>query len=173
VHRRLSKQLIPSIVTLILRLAAAPVFYYIFLNNSYILAIAVFVLAAFTDIIDGMVARNLGATSDVGAYLDASVDFILILVVFLAFFQKSWYGLSLFALIIVPFMAFVITSGLKRPVYDPVGKYLGAFLMLMIFLTLLIPHPMIRKVVTLVLLVLCTISMISRIRYLSREVEMA
>ena len=164
------KYLLPSAITLI-RLLAAPLFFYVFLNSSCILAILVFVLAALTDILDGAMARRLGATSNTGAYFDATVDFILIVVVFVAFFQRAWYGLPILMLIMLPFIGFVWTSGIKKPVYDPVGKYLGAFLMIMIVLTLLIPYPIVRKILTYILLSLSMFSMISRMRYLSREAE--
>jgi hypothetical protein len=60
------------------------------------------------------------------------------------------------------FCMFIGTSGLKKPVYDPVGKYLGAYLMVMIFLSILSPEILVRQILLILLLILCLVSVISR-----------
>lgn len=159
------KKYLPSAITT-LRIAAAPLFYYVFSRSTCGLALLVFLLAAGTDILDGYTARKLKAVSNAGAYLDVAADLILILVVFLAFFIKAWYCWMLLLPILVPFIVFAASSGIKRPIYDPVGKYFGAFLMGMIVLSLLLPHPMVRKGLSVILLIFCVISLSGRIMYL-------
>ena len=63
---------VPNQLTL-LRLALIPVFFILFylpFSWGHIAAAVVFVLAAFTDWLDGYLARRLNQTSSVGAFLD-------------------------------------------------------------------------------------------------------
>lgn len=159
------KKYIPSAITA-LRIAAAPLFYYVFSRSACGTAFLVFILAAGTDILDGYTARKLKAVSNAGAYLDVAADLILIVVVFTAFFIRAWYCWMLLFPILIPFIAFIASSGFRRPIYDPVGKYMGAFLMGMIVLSLLLPHPMVRKGLSVILLIFCVISLSGRIIYL-------
>jgi CDP-diacylglycerol--glycerol-3-phosphate 3-phosphatidyltransferase/cardiolipin synthase len=61
------------------------------------------------------------------------------------------------------FILFIGTSGLKKPVYDPVGKYLGAYLMVMIFILLLFQEPLIREILLVLLVIIWLVSIISRL----------
>ncbi len=164
----LLRRALPSAVTL-LRLAAAPVFFLVFLHCSCVLAFVVFVLAALTDVLDGFIARRLGVASNAGAYFDATVDFILVSVVFIAFFLKVWYDWFVLVLILALFIGFVVSSGLKRPLYDPIGKYTGTFLMAMIVLSLLLPYPFVRKILTIFLALFCVLSITGRLVFLYRR----
>ncbi len=156
---------IPSLITL-LRLFAAPVFYYTFLNHSCVIAFSVFVFAALTDVLDGFAARKLNAASNRGAFFDVFVDFFLIVIVFLAFLRKDWYCCFILVPILASFICFIVSSGTKKPVYDPVGKYMGTFIMIAITITLLFPHIIVRKLITYSLAVFCAISLVSRVKYL-------
>jgi CDP-diacylglycerol--glycerol-3-phosphate 3-phosphatidyltransferase/cardiolipin synthase len=57
---------------------------------------------------------------------------------------------------------FIGTSELKKPVYDPVGKYLGAYLMVMIFLSILSPKILVMQILLIMLIIICLASVISR-----------
>lgn len=162
------KLALPSAITMV-RLAAAPLFYYAFLHCSCALAFSIFVLASMTDLLDGFVARKLNAASDIGAFFDAGVDFFLVIIVFIAFSKKSWYCVFIILPILLSFLGFILSSGFKRPVYDPVGKYLGAFLMLMITITLLFPYPFVQKILTYSLAIFCLISLCSRTIFLLKK----
>jgi CDP-diacylglycerol--glycerol-3-phosphate 3-phosphatidyltransferase/cardiolipin synthase len=155
------KSHIPNTLTSI-RFIAAPIFFYAFLNDLFLVSAFMLILSLITDAVDGHVARKLNATSDMGAYLDVTADFILILACFLAYVIQGWYDPLILALIIAMFLLFVGTSGLKKPVYDPMGKYLGGYLMIMVFISLLFPEPFIRKILLIVLVIICLISIISR-----------
>jgi len=159
---------IPAAITL-LRAAAAPLFYQLFLHRSCAVAFAVFLFAAMTDILDGMVARRLSATSAFGAYLDVIVDFLLIVTAFAAFVQKQWYCALIVVPVVISFAIFLISSGVGRPLYDPVGKYLGSFCMGMILVTLLVPDATVRKVLTYTLAGFFTVSLLSRGLHLRRR----
>lgn len=129
----------------------------------------IIIIAGLTDVLDGHIARKIDKTSDKGAYLDVTADFILILSCFCSFILKDWYDPIILLLIIIMFFLFITTSGLKKPVYDPVGKYLGGYLMLMIFISLLLPEIEIRIILTILLATICIISMISRFTVFLRE----
>jgi CDP-diacylglycerol--glycerol-3-phosphate 3-phosphatidyltransferase len=71
---------IPTILTL-LRIVLIPVFVVFFYTPftwAHLAATAVFSLAAFTDWLDGYLARRLGATSAFGAFLDPVADKLMV-----------------------------------------------------------------------------------------------
>jgi CDP-diacylglycerol--glycerol-3-phosphate 3-phosphatidyltransferase len=124
-----------------LRVAAAGLFLYAFVNNLRTWAICLFLVACFTDALDGHLARKLGISPYLGAYFDATADFLLVLAAFSAFVVKGLYPFWILLLIGAMFTQFVVTSGPKRPLYDPLGKYYGVFLFAAIGVTLLFPRP--------------------------------
>jgi phosphatidylglycerophosphate synthase len=162
------KYFIPTGLT-VLRIVAAPLFFYTFLNGYHLLNLLVFIFAIFTDFLDGYIARKMGATSNVGAYLDVIADFILVGTCFLAFVIQGWYDPLIMGLILLIFFLFVATSGLKKPVYDPVGKYTGSYLMGMILLSLLFSEPLLRQILWVVLVLFSSVSIITRIIFFLRR----
>ncbi len=94
------------------------------------------------------------------------VDFILIVFVFIAFLQKHWYCVFIFAPIAVSFLNFLASSGRNAPIYDPLGKYMGSFLMVVITITLLIPQDLTRKILTYALAAFFMVNMVARTAYL-------
>jgi cardiolipin synthase len=67
-----------------LRLLLVPFILHAILTGSHRLALALFLLAAFTDIADGAAARRLGQATPAGAYLDPIADKCLLSGVYLA-----------------------------------------------------------------------------------------
>jgi phosphatidylglycerophosphate synthase len=156
-----NKSQIPSGVTLI-RLFLTPIFFLLVLSDQYFLSVLILALAGFTDFLDGYLARRLGFESNTGAFLDVVADFVLILTGFLAFIIKGWYDPLILLLIIFMFILFIASSGREKPVYDPVGKYLGSYLMGMMFVSIIIPEPIIRLILLIILALMSIISIISR-----------
>jgi cardiolipin synthase len=68
----------------LLRLVLVPFVILAILNGNHILALSLFAGAAFTDILDGAVARRFGLTTPAGAWLDPVADKCLLSGVFLA-----------------------------------------------------------------------------------------
>ncbi len=130
--------LVPTWITAF-RIVLSILFLDLLINNMKIVAIFVFLLAIITDALDGYSARKLGVSSDYGAYFDITADFILVLVAFLTFIIIGIYPYWLLLLLILVFLQFILTSKLKVLVYDPVGKYYGAFLFAVILATLICP----------------------------------
>lgn len=159
---------IPNTLTSV-RFIAAPIFFYTFLNGLFLISAFIIILALITDVLDGYVARKLDVTSDIGAYLDVISDFVLIVACFLAYVIKGWYDLLILFLIIAMFLLFVATSGLKKPVYDPMGKYLGGYLMLMILISLLFPEVIVRQILLIVLILICLTSVLTRFLFMNKS----
>jgi phosphatidylglycerophosphate synthase len=155
------KSHIPNFLS-ISRIIVAPTFIYTFISGLYLFSLMIIIFTGVTDALDGYIARKIDATSDIGAYLDVISDFVFILACFLAYTINGWYDPLVLLLIIIMFCMFIGTSGLKKPVYDPVGKYLGAYLMLMIFLSILSPEMLVRQILLILLVIICLASVISR-----------
>jgi len=162
------KSHIPNALTSI-RFLAGPIFFYAFLNGSFSVSIFILVLSGLTDVLDGYVARKMGTSSNKGAYLDVTADFVLIIICFMAYIFKGWYDPLIMGLIITMFLLFVATSGFDKPVYDPVGKYLGAYLMLMILISLLFPEIVLRQVLVILLILICLTSVLTRLFFFMRR----
>ena len=150
-----------------IRFIAAPLFLYTFANDLTAWALCIFLVAVFTDALDGHVARRLGGASPfLGPYSDAVADFFLVLAAFSAFVLKGLYPFWMLLLIVAMFAQFVLTSRLARPIYDPVGKYYGVFLFCAIGVTLVLPHPAVHRAVPVVILGFTIASVISRAMFL-------
>ena len=152
--------LVPTGITAF-RIVLSILFLDLLINNMKIVAILVFLLAVITDAFDGYSARKLGVASDYGAYFDIAADFILVLVAFVTFIIIGIYPYWLLLLIILVFLQFILTSKLNVLVYDPVGKYYGAFLFAVILVTLVCP-PSFYSWLLLAIVLFTIISLISR-----------
>jgi CDP-diacylglycerol--glycerol-3-phosphate 3-phosphatidyltransferase len=132
-------------------------------------SVGIFFLAVATDALDGQVARRSGASPVLGPYSDAAADFLLVLVAFWAFVREGLYPFWVLSLFILMFAQFVLTSRLKHPIYDPVGKYYGVFLFAAIALTLLFPHPFVYRAVLMSVLGFTIAAVVSRSLFLLRH----
>lgn len=163
------KKAIPSLITII-RIILAPFFIITFINNYLVLSTFIYFLAVATDAIDGYLARILDSSTSAGAYLDISADLILVLSGFTAFIITGIYPGWILLVIIFMFLQFIATSRAKIPVYDPVGKYYGAFLFLIIFSTLLnlilINNSFLNFILLILILIFTIISVISRLFFI-------
>jgi len=124
--------------------------------------ICLFFFACVTDVLDGHLARRLGVFSSIGAYLDVTADFLLVLTMFSAFAIKGIYPFWTLLLIGSMFLHFIITSTLKRPLYDPVGRYYGTFLFAAIGATLAFPELAVYHAILIGILGLTVASVASR-----------
>ncbi|PIQ76793.1 CDP-diacylglycerol--glycerol-3-phosphate 3-phosphatidyltransferase [Candidatus Peregrinibacteria bacterium CG10_big_fil_rev_8_21_14_0_10_49_24] len=68
--------------------------------HRFVWAFALFVLASFSDYIDGILARRMRATSELGAFMDPLADKMLILLVFAVLMTMGLYPLWLFVCIL-------------------------------------------------------------------------
>ncbi|HIF51494.1 MAG TPA: CDP-diacylglycerol--glycerol-3-phosphate 3-phosphatidyltransferase [Thiotrichaceae bacterium] len=82
---------IPNQITL-LRILLIPVFvlvFYLPFKGNNLIAFAIFATAAFTDVLDGYLARKLNQTSSLGAFLDPVADKLMVAVVLVLLVQEN------------------------------------------------------------------------------------
>lgn len=102
-------------------------------------------------------------------YGDAVADCVLVLVVCAALVLEGVYPTWLPIVLLVMFGQFVATSGLERPVYDPIGKYYGGFLYASLTLTFLVPHPTVARTALLAVVAATVGTLTSRTVFLVRR----
>lgn len=110
VSRDKVKMNLPNKLTLS-RIALTVVFlFFLFAHGvSYkILALAIFAIAAFTDFLDGHIAKRFNLISDFGRFMDPIADKILTLAAFLAFVEMGL--LPAWMVVIIIFREFIITG---------------------------------------------------------------
>jgi CDP-diacylglycerol--glycerol-3-phosphate 3-phosphatidyltransferase len=154
------------------RACCAPLVFYAVVADLRLLAICVFGVACMTDLLDGQIAKSTLVSPPLGAYADPTADFLLILGAFSSFVVMGLYPVWTVALIGVMFLQFVVTSGLDRPVYDPVGKYYGAVLFGAVGITLVSANPAIRQAVLIGVVLYTLASAASRTLLLLRRRKM-
>jgi CDP-diacylglycerol--glycerol-3-phosphate 3-phosphatidyltransferase len=81
---------VPNTITLSRLFLVAPFAYVLFAGYSRWTALAVFALAAVTDLFDGLVARRLGQVTPGGAWLDQMVDRSFTLAIVLLLLTHGW-----------------------------------------------------------------------------------
>ena len=152
--------LVPTGIT-VFRIVLAIIFLYLLINSTEMWAIVIFLIAILTDAFDGYFARKLNVSSSSGAYFDIIADFLLVLIAFLAFVMNGIYPFWILLLLILVFFQFIVTSKFKILIYDPIGKYYGAFLFVIILITLISPSSYYNILLSMTVL-FTIISLISR-----------
>jgi phosphatidylglycerophosphate synthase len=127
-----------------------------------------FLFAIGTDFMDGYLAKKLRVATRSGAHLDATIDFLFILSLFLSFIAKGFYPEWLLFPVILVYVQFMVTSFLSKVVYDPVGKYYGSLLYGAIGLTLLFSGQLVYTIVPVGIIVATIASLLSRLLYFTR-----
>ncbi len=85
------------------RMLISPVVIYLLINGDpqgMIIALVLMILAEISDLLDGIVARSLGQTSDIGKLLDPLTDSFYRVSVFLAFLYNGWIPVYMFMIIL-------------------------------------------------------------------------
>lgn len=103
---------LPTKLTIV-RLLATPVFVVLLsvsFTGNYTLALILFLLAMFTDYIDGVLARARGEVTDIGKLLDPLADKILITSAFIIFIGLKEIRIPAWLVIIIVSREFAITG---------------------------------------------------------------
>ncbi len=106
----------------------------LFLENSgFTVTLFVFGAICVTDLVDGMLARKLGATSLSGAWLDLSADLFYIVISLIVLNVLGQVPIWFTVLVTIKFVEYLITSRIfhkqgKAILFgDPVGRYTASF----------------------------------------------
>lgn len=157
-----------------LRIVALPFLIDCLYGGHALLAEVLYVGIILTDVMDGKLARRLHVASEFGARFDVITDFVVICGLTIAFMGLGLYPVWLLLLIFFMFAQFIITSKLKKIVYDPVGKYFGSVLFGGIGLTILCPQQLVCEIIFLTVVVVAALSIASRVMFLLKsKVSMA
>ena len=74
---------LPNMITLA-RIISVPLVIWLILSGSHAMAFAIFLLAGISDGVDGYLAKHYGWQTELGAYLDAVADKLLLVSIYLA-----------------------------------------------------------------------------------------
>ena len=96
---KFEKRLIPNYLTII-RLILVPIIFALIFYEHYTTAIVFYIIASFTDVLDGFIARKHNLTSDFGKLMDPLADKITQISTILALILKG----------IIPFWILIIYS---------------------------------------------------------------
>ncbi|MGA3111135.1 MAG: CDP-alcohol phosphatidyltransferase family protein [Candidatus Bathyarchaeia archaeon] len=130
--------LIPTVISSI-RIAVLPLLFYLYNTGNIVLCLAVFTAAAFTDLLDGFLARKLKVATRFGTYFDSTTDFVFVMGIFTFFAVKGLYSVWLLLLITAAFAQFVASSLYAKKLHDPIGRYTGSALYIGVVLTIALP----------------------------------
>ncbi len=104
---------LPNLISLA-RVVAAPVVCWLLYTHRYREALAVLLIAGFSDWLDGFMARRLGMTNQVGVVLDPLADKVLMVFVFVCLGLLGLLPWWLFVLVIARDLVIVIGALLLR-----------------------------------------------------------
>ena len=169
--------MIPNLLSTFRMIAFLPVII-LFSSEYYLSSFLLFTAAAWSDFLDGFLARKYSITSNLGALLDLLADKVLVssILIFLVFYTGNIYLLILTTVIVVREISisslrlFLVSSGVEISNVSPdkFGK-LKTFLQ-MFSLSLLLIHPLFGNIYftsALILLLLSTLfSILSFLNYL-------
>ena len=125
---------IPNILS-ILRLASVPVFIWLFVSGHEMVAVFIYGTAAFTDFVDGFIARRLDQVTELGKLLDPLADRIFVIALTVALVIRGtlpWWlalivvGRDAIVLIMFPLME---RRGMPRIAVNFIGKTATAWLL--------------------------------------------
>ena len=121
----------PSFVTA-LRLLAIPAIGILWLRAMRPAAIGLYAFVVLSDAVDGWLARRLDAVTRFGGFFDAITDIVAILSLLALL---GWRGVVPVWVPVAPAVVagiFLATSSRAAPRYDPIGKYYGTILFVVV-----------------------------------------
>ncbi len=135
-----------------LRIGLIPFLVWAIQLDTRAVAIVLIIIAMISDALDGYLARKWKVASQRGLFVDAVADFLFLFSGFMTLYWRESLPWWFLLLLLLSFAHFIEGVWRKQP-YDPVGKYLGAYLYVFLLLEFLIAE----KAVHQVLLVLGTV----------------
>ena len=170
---------LPNVLSISRVFLLAPIIVF-FENDFFFLSLIIYLLAAFTDYLDGLLARKYSQTSDLGSLLDLLADklFVSILLIWMTFKFDSLVILISSILIVsreisISYLRLFIISksrSIDEIKSDLIGKYKTAIQMVGLGLILISPNTpdFILNFSLLLIIISALISWYSFIRYLNK-----
>jgi cardiolipin synthase len=109
---------VPNMLT-VFRMVLIPVFVTLLFYQRFVLALAVFAIAGFTDGLDGLLARRFDQQSQLGTVLDPIADKLMLVTAFIVLSMRSVFPQPLPSHLPVPF--WVTVAVISRDVFIIVG----------------------------------------------------
>jgi len=159
---------VPSLITA-LRLVAIPAIWILWLREMRPATIGLYGFVVLSDALDGWLARQLDAVTRFGGFFDAVTDIAVILSLLVLL---SWNGVVPVWVPIAPAVVagmFLVTSSRATPRYDPIGKYYGAMLYVVVGALLWGVGPVVCTALSVVVLVASVAVLVSR--WMARSAE--
>ncbi|MEE2822809.1 MAG: CDP-alcohol phosphatidyltransferase family protein [Acidobacteriota bacterium] len=134
----------------ILRMVFVPIFVFLVLERHWGGALAVFVLAGITDLLDGFIARKFGQKTPIGTFLDPAADKLLLIASFVLLTQNSvgltspiplWLTITVIGRdVLLVISVVIINLTLGRHLFAPsmYGKATTAIQLLTVFMVLVV-----------------------------------
>jgi len=154
-------RVVPSLVTA-LRLVAIPAIGILWLRGMRPAAIGLYGFVVLSDAVDGWLARRLDAVTRFGGFFDAITDIVAILFLLALL---GWRGVVPVWVPVAPAVVagiFLATSSRAAPRYDPIGKYYGTILFLVVGVLLWGVGPAARTGLSVLVLVTSVAVLVSR-----------
>lgn len=105
----MKKENIPNILTII-RFILIPLIFISVITHHYLIAIIIFTISAFTDILDGFIARKYNYISDIGKLIDPLADKLTLICLLLALTILNILPWWILAIVFIKECAMVITA---------------------------------------------------------------
>ncbi|MFW6024911.1 MAG: CDP-diacylglycerol--glycerol-3-phosphate 3-phosphatidyltransferase [Candidatus Woesearchaeota archaeon] len=136
---------LPNIITLIRFLLIPVILTTLFYYKNYTVSLIIFIIASFTDKLDGSIARKFNLVTDFGKFIDPIVDKLLIISILISFIELGI--ISSLPVIVIVFRELTITgfralAASKRIIISasPLGKYKTVSQIISIIIILLFPN---------------------------------
>lgn len=148
------------------------------LQEKYVQSLIIILLISMSDIIDGMVAKQVGNNCKGGDIFDIVADFMVVLSIFVLWYLKQRVSIYIIFLILFSFITFGYISFLKKKIVkNKIGKYVGAVCFLgitvIIFTRLYFKEMYIgsQNLVVIIISIYLIISIVENIRSIIKEVR--
>lgn len=151
-----------------LRAPLAAALCWLIVARAWRAAVLVLLAAGITDVADGWLARRTDARTTTGAYIDVCADLLVVLAGFGGLALIGAIPRWLPAVLVAVFAQFLLTSGRRQPIYDPVGKYFGGFLYGALGVALALPDLAMAHAVTVTVAGMTAATLGSRTLHLAR-----
>ena len=151
------------------RILLVPALILLYLADHQGTVLVLYIVILLTDVLDGWLARRLNAVTRLGAMFYVGADILVVLAVLATLAIQgtvpAWVPLGP---VLVAWL-FLCTSARGKPRYDPIGKYYGTALFLLIGTLLWQPTEALTSASTVAIAVLSLLALVNRVLFVVRR----